>query len=98
MKNKLIKDKKGNYLNLIVGTLIFLLVIFFGSILYQEIKFHNNACLRETAKEYCEAEGFVLGGFILDLNPYSFSCYLNERSIDTVRYKFLDEEIEECLG
>ncbi len=96
---QLIQDKKGHFLSFIIGSLILITIVLVGFASYEKYKINNNDCLKELAKEFCWEKGFVFSGMDLDLLDYpTFSCHLDERHLDKIKYRLLDEEIEMCVN
>ena len=69
-------------------------IMFFVWVMYPESM--DKECLEEIAEEVCHNNGLKFDSVTHVLDPPYFYCKETVRSYDTIKFKFLPEEIEEC--
>ena len=79
------------------GILIILIMFAFSFyIVYKEISFDNNECLKQKAIDYCNSIGKVYYAISWSAWSNELSCKKNERIEEAERYIFTKEELKEC--
>ena len=73
--------------------LVSCLIVGFFTLMYYKSTYYNNPCLREIAINVCEDKGMIYSW----INNNILFCKENERSVDSIRFNFLDSELKQCI-